>query len=388
MKGKLVRRVKHAAFGRQQQGAWHPGNRVQLLVDGDCYFEAMFGAIACAQQRVLLEFYQVSSGGVVDRLIEVLLGARQRQVEVYFVLDGFGSRLFSQTDRQRLELAGVRFAVYNPIRVSKLNRNFARDHRKLLAVDGTTAFVGGSGLADEFIDSDDGQPAWHELMLQVGGPVVAEWERLFARVWRWCTAESLVFPKAKWAAPPAQALMKIATSEGPQQQEIKINFRRRIEASEQRVWLVTAYFLPSWSIRRALRKAARRGVDVRLLLPGPQTDHPAIFYASQRYYYRLLKAGVRIFEYSPRFNHAKVCLSDHWASLGSCNLDHWNLRWNLEANQEVIDAGFIDHLLRQLEHDFNQSKAISLNDWQARPLLQRAYQFSIGYICAILLRVL
>ena len=156
----------------------------------------------------------------------------------------------------------------------KWNRNFARDHRKLLVVDGSTAFVGGTGLADEFYTVTDGMPPWHELMLQFEGPVVADWERLFARVWRWCTAEQLelgpvspplsLLSDADADAPradapmadasisdqfkadalmfKADALMKVSTCEGPRQQEIKINFRRRINGAEQRVWLVTAYF--------------------------------------------------------------------------------------------------------------------------------------------------
>lgn len=387
MKGKLARRVRRVAFGRNPQWPWHPGNRVQLLIDGGCYFAAMFTAIEQARQRVLLEFYQVGSGQVMNRMIEVLQQARQRQVEVYFLLDDFGSRRLDLEDRARLLAAGVCIAFYNPLRVAKLNRNFARDHRKLLVVDGVVAFVGGSGLADEFLDTQE-RRGWHELMLQLSGPVVGDWERLFARVWRGCSSQALSLNAAVVSVDAsARALMKVSTCEGPQQQEIKTNFRRRINASEQRLWLVTAYFLPSWSIRRALRRAAARGVDVRLLLPGPQSDHRAIFYASQRYYHRLLQAGVKIFEYQPRFNHAKVCLSDHWVSLGSCNLDHWNMRWNLEANQEVIDPELTDALVQLLEADFIQSKQVTLTGWHARSLLQRLREFCIGYVCAVLLRI-
>lgn len=400
MKGPLLRQLNQTGLYRRPQWPWHDGNRSQLLVDGVCYFPAMIESIEHAQDRILLEFYLVSSGRVMDELIDALVNARWRGVKVWFLLDDFGSRGLATGDRQRLQDAGVELAFYNPLRVNKWNRNFARDHRKLLAVDGHKAFVGGTGLCDEFLSDSQGL-GWHELMLRVDGPVVADWEKLFARVWRWCRAEQLVFYPVSLGSAELRhracsddrsstgrgGLMKISTCEGPQQQEIKVNFRRRINEAEQRVWLVTAYFLPSWSIRRALRRAAKRGVDVRLLLPGELSDHQGIFYASRRYYQRLLLAGVKIYEYRPSFNHAKVCLSDDWVSIGSCNLDHWNLRWNLEANQEVIDPQLCRQMQQHLEHDFGVSEQISLQAWLARPLWRRLYEFGLGYLAAVLLRV-
>lgn len=344
-------------------------------------------ALDRANHYILAEFYLVSSGQVMSRFVERLVRARQRQVVVYLLLDDFGSRGLEGSDLQCLTESGVIIARYNRLALRKWNRNFARDHRKLLLVDGLEAFVGGTGLSDQFIDKDH-QLGWHELMLQLSGPAVIDWQRLFARTWGWSTDQPLRLPSEPMvSSPEGAALMKLSTCEGPQQQEIKVNFRRRINEAEHRVWLVTAYFLPSWSIRRALRRAARRGVDVRLLLPGRDSDHPGIYYASRRYYQRLLLAGVKIFEYQPRFSHAKVCLADGWVSLGSCNLDHWNLRWNLEANQEVIDAGLTEQLERVLAEDFERSSQISLQEWLARPWWQRLYEFLIGYIGAILLRL-
>ncbi|WP_421864657.1 phospholipase D-like domain-containing protein [Motiliproteus sp.] len=409
MKGSLARQLNQTTLSRRAPWPWRDANRSQLLVGGPRYFPAMLEAIEQARDRILLEFYLVSSGRVMNELIGSLERARRRNLKVCFLLDDFGSRGLLAEDRQRLLDAGVELAFYNPLRVNKWNRNFARDHRKLLAVDGRVAFVGGTGLCDEFLP-EQGRPGWHEMMLRVEGPVVTDWERLFARVWRWCRAQQLLFTPFRFSNTcygPAAAgvvnqtvldssteraaerggLMKVSTCEGPQQQEIKINFRRRINEAEQRVWLVTAYFLPSWSIRRALRRAARRGVDVRLLLPGDLSDHPGIFFASRRYYQRLLLAGVKIYEYRPSFNHSKVCLSDDWVSIGSCNLDHWNLRWNLEANQEVIDPHLCRQLEQQLRRDFESSRQVSLKRWLARPLWRRLYEFVLGYLAAILLRI-
>jgi phosphatidylserine/phosphatidylglycerophosphate/cardiolipin synthase-like enzyme len=145
-----------------------------------------------------------------------------------------------------------------------------------------------------------------------------------------------------------------------------------IRSAERTVWLATAYFIPAWRIRRALRNAARRGVDVRLLLPGPHTDHPAIRHAGRRFYGRLLANGVRIFEYQPRFLHSKVFLCDHWVSIGSSNLDRWNLRWNLEANQEIDDSAFAGQVRAMFEADFRESIECRYAQWRKRPWSARA----------------
>jgi phosphatidylserine/phosphatidylglycerophosphate/cardiolipin synthase-like enzyme len=146
------------------------------------------------------------------------------------------------------------------------------------------------------------------------------------------------------------------------------------------VWLATAYFIPSTKLRRALRRAASRGVDVRLLLPGPITDHPAVRYASRRFYARLLRYGVRIFEYQGRFMHTKVALADDWTTIGSSNVDRWNLRWNLEANQEIEDRGFAAQTLAMLQEDFTHCEEILYREWHRRSRLQRLREWLWGKV--------
>jgi len=365
---------------------WREGNSSELLIDGSAFYPAMLSAIEGARTQVLLEFYFVSSGQLMDRFIAALVAARARGVEVLLLLDGFGGYGLLTRDRERLARAGVRIGVYNPLRLSNWSRNFARDHRKLLLVDGEQAFIGGAGLADEFYLGAAGEPPWHELVLRLRGPVVADWQQLFFGLWRWVSGEITTHGPAVQEC--GDQRMRLATAAGPLQQQIKISFRRQVHHAERRVWMVTAYFLPSWSVRRALRRAARRGVDVRLLLPGPYTDHPWLYQAAQRYYRQLLVAGVRIYEYQPRFIHAKVSLCDDWVSLGSCNMDRWNLRWNLEANQEVDDPVLARQIAAAVSADLNQSREITLAYWQSRPRLHRALRFLIGYVSALLLRMI
>jgi phosphatidylserine/phosphatidylglycerophosphate/cardiolipin synthase-like enzyme len=159
---------------------------------------------------------------------------------------------------------------------------------------------------------------------------------------------------------------RVAISASLRVQDIRRSLFNRVRAAQERIWITTAYFVPSRKLLRALKRAALRGVDVRLLLPGPYTDHPAVRHAGRRFYGGLLRAGVRVFEYQPRFLHAKTALCDRWVSVGSSNFDRWNLRWNLEANQEVQDAGFAAAAAGLFERDLLVSEEIRRDDWRRR----------------------
>jgi len=155
---------------------------------------------------------------------------------------------------------------------------------------------------------------------------------------------------------------------------------KRVQQAKKNVWIATPYFIPTWKMRRALKRAAKKGADVRLLLAGPRTDHPPIRHVGRRYYYRLLRNGVRIYEYRPRFIHAKLYLCDKWVSVGSSNLDRWSQRWNLEANQEVIDPDFAKTVHGLFESDFKESDEIDYETWLARPRRRRFLEYFWGTV--------
>lgn len=180
---------------------------------------------------------------------------------------------------------------------------------------------------------------------------------------------------------------RVIWGRGYRYQAIRHSLYRRVDGARQRLWLCTPYFVPTFQLRRRLVKAARRGVDVRLLLPGDKNDHPSVRYAGQRYYQRMLKAGVRIFEFQPSFIHAKFVLVDDWVSLGSCNFDHWNLHWNLEANQEVDDSRFAGEVHDLFETNFTASHEVDPGIWARRPLRQRAKEWIFGSLDSVLSRL-
>nr|WP_276584003.1 phosphatidylserine/phosphatidylglycerophosphate/cardiolipin synthase family protein [Pseudomonas sp. RIT-PI-AD] len=358
-----------------------------MLVDGPRFFPAMLAAIDRAQRQIALELYLVEAGQCGERLVEALCAAAERGVKVRCLFDGFGSLRLGMTLRARLAAAGVQLQAYNPLRWRRGLNNLYRDHRKLLVVDETVAFVGGAGATDEFwLPGADASP-WHEVMVEIRGPLVGHWQVLFNVQWLaslgrhpWKPGEAPGLEHLPPCPPAGQGLGRVAYADARQHRDIVQSLMRSLHRARQRVWLATPYFLPSWKVRRALIKAARRGVDVRLLLTGRRTDHPPVRFAGQRYYPRLLKAGVRIFEYQPRFLHLKMVLADDWVSLGSCNFDHWNLRFNLEANLEAVDPALTAEVAASLAGDFALSREISLDDWRARPLLKRFYQRLWGWL--------
>lgn len=345
---------------------WHDGNAFRLFADGDQFFPPMLEAIARARHTILLEMYLMESGQVADRFIEALSAAAERGVSVFLLLDDFGCRGLSGKDRKRLTDSHIHVTWYNPLRFWRFRRYLSRDHRKLLLVDGHTAYTGGLGITDAFDPPPGGEPRWRETVIEIRGPVVRDWHQLFAQTWnRWARLplidEATAMPSAS-----GDARGRVNTSHSLRPITLTNSLVRSALRAKQRVWIATAYFIPSRRLRKTLRRKARQGRDVRLLLPGPITDHPGVRFASHRYYGLLLHHGVRIFEYQPRFMHSKLALCDDWVSIGSSNFDRWNLRRNLEANQEIRDPTLAAQAQAMFEADFMEAREITLDQWQQR----------------------
>jgi phosphatidylserine/phosphatidylglycerophosphate/cardiolipin synthase-like enzyme len=362
---------------------WRSGNQFQLFIDGNQFFPRMLDAIQQARFQIDLEMYLFESGQVADEFIAHLLAARSRGVRVRLLLDAVGSLFLKTADRDTLRGGAVELQFYNSLATSKWLRNLARDHRKILTIDQRLAFVGGAGITDDFHPAIRGTQAWRELMLEISGPVVHDWCSLFELTWQqpegpltmlhWTSRLALRDRSSKRQPriPGQTPQARVNRSRGMGYEPIKGALIAELEKARYYAWISTAYFHPPWRLRHAMIKAAKRDVDVRLLLPGPRTDHPAIRYAGQNYYSELLKAGVRIYEYQPSFLHMKAAIIDDWCSIGSCNFDRWNLRWNLEANQEILDYQLAEKARQMLVADFSRSRLIDPAYWQHRPWHQR-----------------
>ncbi|MEB0206198.1 phosphatidylserine/phosphatidylglycerophosphate/cardiolipin synthase family protein [Pseudomonas sp. CCC3.1] len=366
---------------------WRSANQFELLIDGPRFFPRMLAAIEQAQEHIDLELYLVEAGSCAETIVHALEQAARREVRVRCLFDGYGSLAFTSGLRRRLTEAGVELRFYNPLSWRRGLNNLYRDHRKLLLVDQQLAVVGGTGVTDEFWQPLENTCDWHEVMVQIQGPLVQDWQMLFERQWRanisrkaWKPARHFGLVRLPRVPEKGEGMGRVAYADAHQHRDILHSLVRAINSAKQNIWLATPYFLPTWSVRRSLRRAANRGVDVRLLLTGPRTDHPSVRYAGHRYYPRLLKSGVQIFEYQPCFLHLKMVLVDGWTSIGSCNFDHWNLRFNLEANLEALDPALTQAVTASFIADFAQSQPISLQTWQSRPLWRRVKQRIWGWV--------
>ncbi|MBS0420470.1 MAG: phosphatidylserine/phosphatidylglycerophosphate/cardiolipin synthase family protein [Proteobacteria bacterium] len=358
---------------------WREGNRFILLEAAGQYFERMIQAIDDARTRILLEMYLVESGALASRFVDAFERAAQRGVAVRLVLDGFGSLGFSKADRERLTAAGVELRIYNIVHLRKRLHNFLRDHRKLMVVDSAVAFVGGVGLTDQFgVAGPSGTP-WRDLVVEIHGPVVADWQEAFLRTWRRSGGE-LSLPPPSLDSIPGGARGRVVLSEAWWRSELANAVARRLGTANKRAWIMSAYFVPSRRFRKALRRAARRGVDVRLVVPGSLTDHPIVRQAARRFYGKLLRNGVRIFEYQPRVLHGKMTICDDWVSVGSSNLDRWSFKWNLEGNQEIEDAAFVNAAAAVFARDCELSVELDPMRWPQRAWVDRLQERFAGWL--------
>jgi cardiolipin synthase len=367
--------------------SWRPGNHFSILVDSPEFLPRMLGAINAARHYLLLEMYLVESGVVADRFIDALVQTAERGVLVYLLFDDYGTRLLNRSDRERLKHDNIHSTYFNPLHSHSILPNLYRifwrrshlglyrNHRKLLLVDGRVAFSGGAGITDEIDSPQLPELRWRDNMIEIHGPILEDWQSLFTESWQRYSTQTLVLPCVATEYTKIGQSGRVTVNDARHRRGIQRSLLKQLTRARQRIWITTAYFIPSWSIRRRLKRAARSGVDVRLLLPGPVTDNPGVRYASRRYYDRLLKSGVRIYEYTPRFLHAKTALCDDWVSAGSCNYDRWNLQWNLDANQEINNHELAGTVASIFKNDILDAIEYTLDDWQQRSLYIRLFEW-------------
>lgn len=366
------------------QYLWRYNNTFQILVDGADYFSAMLEEIKNAKLCILFEEYLFQSGNTADSFIFELCSAKKRGVEVFVLLDEYGSKGLNEKDKQALLNEGVGILTYNPVNLFHFGKSLKRDHRKLLVIDDDVAFIGGAGITDEF-SSNMADNYWHDVMLKVKGDIVFDLSHSFYKIWyKENSSQPATNNKTKNTAEQEKNKSRVIVSEGAEKNEIIRSIIKHIRSSKKQVWLTSPYFISSWKIRRALRYAAKKGVDVRLIFPGISSDHKWVTYGIQRYYKRLLRSNIAIYEFQPRFSHAKIILCDNWFTIGSSNFDRWNQFLNLDVNIEVYNPKAHKEITKLFESDFSNSELIILNKWNTRSVLQHAKEWFAGLIIVVL----
>jgi len=362
---------------------WTTGNRFELLENGEAFFPAVFDAIRQSRQEVLLETFIVFEDKVGWELHGVLMEVARRGVSVDVLVDGFGSSELTPAFIAPLAAAGVRLRAFDPKpRFLGMRTNvFRRMHRKIVVVDEAVAFVGGINYsADHLLDF--GPMAKQDHALKVEGPIVAEIHK-FAR-----SAISDENQRRHWfhrRAPPPRnqvvgegAALFVTRDNQHHRTDIERHYRVAIRAARKEVIIANAYFFPGYRLLKELRRAAHRGVRVRLILQG-EPDMRIVKTAAAMLYDHLQRAGVQIYEYCARPLHSKVALADdEWATVGSSNLDPLSLSLNLEANVVIRDRSF-NHRLRERLEDLiaNSCKEITPERLPTRTVLHVLRSFLV-----------
>ena len=384
---KLERRVEHRYAVsdpqfRREMGvmlgpAIIPGNQVADLQNGDEIFPSMLAAIRGAQQTISFETYIYWEGEIGQAFADALSERARAGVAVNVTIDWVGSVTMDQRQLRQMQDAGVRVHRYRPLHWYNLARLNNRTHRKLLVVDGRIGFTGGVGIGDPWQGNAQDPDHWRDMHFRIEGPVVAQFQAAFNDNWIKTTGEVLsggdYFPPIERAG-DMDAHMFISSPAGGSE-SMHLMYLMAIAAAERTIDLQAAYFIPDELITKALIAARHRGVRIRVVLPGENTDSDAARFASKSDWGPLLLAGVEIYEYQPTMFHNKMLIVDGLlVSVGSTNFDLRSFRLNDEASLNVYDTAFATRMTEVFAADLRQSRRYTYQAWKERPLKEKLFE--------------
>jgi len=360
-----------------------PGNSFEVYVNGDEIFPPMLAAIAGARRSISFETYIYWSGQVGKDFADALAERARAGVKVRVLLDWLGSSKMDKAYLATMEQAGVEIRKFHEPRWYNLNKLNNRTHRKLLVIDGTTGFTGGVGVAEEWTGHAQDPDHWRDSHFSATGPVVAQMQAVFADNWMKATGTVLdgsdYFPQI---APTGNGdAQMFASSPSGGSESMELMYLMMINAAVRSIDLSAAYFVPDELSRDAFVAALKRGVRVRIITPGPHTDAETVRRASRALWGDLLAAGAEVYEYQPTMFHAKVLVADDLlVSVGSTNFDDRSFRLNDEASLNIIDEQFARKQVQIFERDLRVSKRVTFEQWQSRPLAEKAWEHAAALL--------
>ena len=356
---------------------------LEVLTNGPSFYPAELEAIRNAKRSVNIEAYIFQKGKITDQYVEVLTERARAGVRVNLVIDAFGSA--GTTKRYLAPLVGVGGKVewYNGPRWYRLMHLDNRTHRELMIVDGNVAFIGGAGIADQWYVGTKGHPRWRDSAVRIEGEAVCNLQATFAENWLATSGELLTgeayFPSIRNEHPLVAMVVNSTPTVGGGTRA-RILFQLLLASARESISITTPYFLPDRSLMKELCGAVERGLRVRILVPGRKSDHMVTRSTSRAGYGGLLKAGAEVYEYQPSMIHAKVlCIDNLWVVVGSTNFDNRSFGINDEVNLAVCDPAIAARLERDMAHDLTKSRRVSLDEWEHRPVTERASEL-LGWI--------
>lgn len=356
---------------------------IEPLPDGDVFYEAELAAIAGAKQSIHIEAYIFQKGRVGARFVAALTERARAGVKVRLTLDAIGS--FATWDSYLKELtdAGGRVGWYHPARLLFLPRLNNRTHREIVVIDGRVAFVGGAGIADHWMYSKKKRPQWRDNMFRVKGGAVAHIQACFAENWLEATGELLADDKEYVRTSVEGASKTLIINSTPTvggATRARILFQTLIASAQKSIHITTPYFLPDKSARQEILRALRRGVEVKVIVPGNHHDHLLTRRTSRRLFGEMIEAGCKIFEYQPAMIHAKALVVDGmWVVVGSTNFDPRSFVINDEINVAACSPDFAAAMEKIFAKDLAESEKVTLRGWRRRNLFERLHE-SLGWL--------
>lgn len=346
------------------------GNSVTILENGVEIFPAMIHAIESAKRSVSFENFVFSHGRTTMQFAQALSAAARRGVKVHFLQDSAGCNCVYGEEMKMLKEAGAQVEIF---RYFHLRFN-ERTHRKLLVIDGEYGFIGGVGISDEWDGNADQPDHWRDTQYLVRGPVVGQMQQAFMDNWmqtRGCVLHGDdYFPELKTEGAYSAQAFQSSSAEGADSARIMILFS--IAAARKSIRIANAYFVPDDLTVSTLIEARSRGVEIDIIAPGPLIDQRVVRYVGRARWKGMLESGIRFHEYQRSRYHCKyMVVDDIWTSVGSCNFDNRSLRLNEEANLNVLDPHFAKEHAEVFERDLADSRQITLEEWQERPLAEK-----------------
>ena len=373
-------------------GAFRASNKntLRLLIDGEETFDAIFEALRAAERYIHVQYYIFREGKLADQLAELLIAKAREGVRVRVLYDGVGSFKLGKEFLERLRCEGIETQSFFPIYLSRLMRwqiNY-RNHRKIVIVDGKTGFTGGINVSDQYIDEYGPLGRWHDHHLQVSGPAVLGLNAVFSLDWYYCSGREDVLSDEyfqPFEATSGGVIAQVVAS-GPDSiiPSVLNQYLAMLRQARDYIYIINPYVVPDVVIIKALEIAVRAGVDVRILLPA-KSDSILVKWAMRSYLEELLRVGVKVMQYQPRFVHGKVILvDDAMASVGTANLDIRSLYQNYEVNVLVYDHQFALEVKSAFLRSCKEAKEIALIDYKQLPWIEKL-KYNFGKILSPLM---
>ncbi len=365
----------HQVFERLAKMPFTHHNRVDLLINGQAAFQAIFAGIGAAQDYILVQFFIVQDDALGRELKAKLLQKAAQGVRIYFLYDEIGSHSLPRAYIRELIQAGVQIRPFYTTKGfrNRFQINF-RNHRKIVVVDGRLAYVGGLNVGDEYMGRNSRIGPWRDTHVRIAGPAVHAVQLSFIEDWYWATRE---VPPLDWNPRPAEGgrynVLVLPTGPADELETCSLFFVQAINAARHRVWIASPYFVPDPQVICALQLAAMRGVDVRIVLPN-NPDHLLVYLSGFSFLEETEEVGVKIYRYQPGFMHHKVILvDDDLAAVGTANLDNRSFRLNFEITILVNDRDFAEDVWKMFERDFAECELAKPED-----LARKSFWFKVA----------